>query len=152
MWAGLISLLSTDPFSGGGTGALLGPILRALLPGAQAETIEAIHGAVRKLAHVVEYAILGALVVRALDLPRRSLESISVRALLLCGLFAGLDEFHQSFVPSRTGALSDVLLDTFGAALGVIGAAVVRRRDRPGSPRPPVAGEPDRRGPPPTGL
>ena len=122
------------------------------LPGAQAETIEAIHGLVRKLAHVVEYAILGALVVRALDLPRRSLGSISVRALLLCGLFAGLDEFHQSFVPSRTGALSDVLLDTFGAALGVIGATVVRRRDRASSAGTPVAGESDPPGRLPTGL
>ena len=39
--------------------------------------------------------------------------------------YASLDEFHQSFVPGRTAAVSDVLLDTTGGATAQVIAALV---------------------------
>ena len=52
-------------------------------------------------------------------------------ALLGCALFAASDEFHQTFVKSRTPSVRDVLLDTGGALLGLlIGASFARRHPK----------------------
>ena len=50
-------------------------------------------------------------------------------------LYGGLDEYHQSFVPGRQASAFDVLVDSVGVALGVMGvrclvAAAVRWRER----------------------
>ena len=77
----------------------------------------------RKLAHTVEYAILGALLLRALgrELP----------ALLVGVAYAASDELHQHFVPGRRGAPLDVLIDAVGVALGILAwRALALRRDR----------------------
>jgi VanZ family protein len=66
----------------------------------------------RKLAHLTEYAILGALLVRALSRPGV--------AILIGGLYAVSDEVHQHFVRGRHAAWYDVLLDTVGVAVGVL--------------------------------
>jgi VanZ family protein len=66
----------------------------------------------RKLAHTAEYAVLGALLLRALG--RQHL------AILAGGLYAVSDEIHQSFVRGRHGAWTDVVIDTVGVAIGVI--------------------------------
>ena len=65
----------------------------------------------RKLAHFAEYAILGALLLRAL---RR--EGVAVAAGVA---YAVTDELHQHFVPGRHGSPLDVALDAVGVTLGV---------------------------------
>ena len=69
VWAGVIWTLSSDAFSGDHTSGLLVPLLNVLLPGASPATLLAAHAAVRKLAHVTEYAVLAVLVFRALARP-----------------------------------------------------------------------------------
>jgi VanZ family protein len=66
----------------------------------------------RKLAHLTEYAILGALLVRALARPSL--------AILLGALYAASDEVHQHFVRGRHAAWYDVVIDTVGVTVGVI--------------------------------
>jgi VanZ family protein len=66
----------------------------------------------RKLAHVTEYAILGALLLRATRRP--------VLAVGLAALYAVSDEVHQHFVEGRHAAVLDVLIDTAGAVAGVL--------------------------------
>jgi len=66
----------------------------------------------RKLAHVAEYALLGALLVRALARPRV--------AYVLGVAYAVSDEVHQHFVAGRRGAPVDVLIDSIGVALGIV--------------------------------
>ena len=66
----------------------------------------------RKLAHLIEYAVLGALLVRALARPEL--------AILAGGLYAASDEFHQHFVRGRHAAWYDVVIDTVGVTIGVI--------------------------------
>jgi VanZ family protein len=66
----------------------------------------------RKLAHLTEYAILGALLVRALSRPPL--------AILLGALYAVSDEVHQHFVRGRHAAWYDVVIDTVGVTVGVI--------------------------------
>src|SRR5687768_4325846 len=77
----------------------------------------------RKAAHFTEYAILGALLFRALDR-----EWIAVAAGVA---YAASDEFHQHFVSGRHGSPVDVAIDAVGVALGVY---VYRRlqQTRPG--------------------
>jgi VanZ family protein len=48
--------------------------------------------------------------------------------LLGCALFAASDEFHQTFVKSRTPSVRDVLLDVAGASLGLLIAAIFANR------------------------
>jgi VanZ family protein len=73
----------------------------------------------RKLAHVVEYAVLGALVYRAAG-------SAPV-SILLSSAYAATDEVHQAFVAGRHGSPLDWLIDTAGVALGVAVAARLSR-------------------------
>jgi VanZ family protein len=66
----------------------------------------------RKTAHVVEFAILGALLLRALARP--------VPALVAGVAYAVTDEFHQHFVTGRQGSPLDVAFDAVGVLLGVL--------------------------------
>ena len=66
----------------------------------------------RKLAHLTEYAILGAVLLRATRRPGL--------ALGLAALYAGSDEIHQHFVEGRHAAPLDVLIDTVGALAGIL--------------------------------
>ena len=125
-WAAVIWTFSTDLFSGSGTGRLLLPFLELVLPGADPETLARVHLALRKIAHVAEYAILALLVFRAFDSPRWSPGRRFAMSFAVSVAWASVDELHQTFVASRVGALSDVALDSFGAALGLAGLAVWR--------------------------
>lgn len=49
---------------------------------------------------------------------------------LLAVLYAATDEIHQTFVPGRSGRVTDVLIDAAGAAVGVLVMAWLRRRAR----------------------
>jgi VanZ family protein len=69
----------------------------------------------RKIAHATEYAVLAALLVRALRRP-------AVSALLAVA-YSISDEIHQSFVAGRHAAPVDVLIDAVGVAVGVVLAA-----------------------------
>jgi VanZ family protein len=71
----------------------------------------------RKLAHLAEYAVLGALLYRAL---RRE-----PAAIALGSLYAVTDEVHQAFVSGRQGSPLDWLIDTVGV---VAGALLLSRR------------------------
>jgi VanZ family protein len=66
----------------------------------------------RKLAHIAEYAILGALLARA--------TGRSGLALALGSLYAVTDEVHQLFVTGRHGSPIDVVIDTVGVAVGIL--------------------------------
>jgi VanZ family protein len=125
-WAALISLLSSDWFSGARTGAFLLPLLRTLLPGATPELLRGLHGVIRKGAHVTEYLILAVLLVRALRQEGLRGLRLTVAAVALGVAYAALDEMHQAFVPSRTASPADVLVDAIGVAAGV-GLAVAGR-------------------------
>lgn len=88
-----------------------------------------VHIVTRKLAHFTEYAILGLLAARAFRTSSRP--AISTRWFLisftLIVTYALLDEYHQSFVPSRTGSILDSLIDIAG---GLTALLFVRKRSR----------------------
>ena len=107
---------STDLLSAAHTSRFIGPFLRWFAPDVSEATIASIQLVVRKCAHLTEYAILAALLCRALRLHR---ERVLVLAFLLTAIYAALDEFHQSFVASRTASPWDVGIDCIGALAGL---------------------------------
>jgi VanZ family protein len=72
----------------------------------------------RKLAHITEYAVLAALLVRAFRRTRASLAVLPWSAVLAV-LYAASDEWHQSFVPGRGPSVVDVLIDSVGVAIAI---------------------------------
>jgi VanZ family protein len=91
VWAAVIFLFSSIPSLGTGLGVW--------------DTV------LRKGAHMTEYAILGLLLLRAIgrELP----------AFALGIAYAVTDEIHQHFVRGRHASPIDVLIDTFGVAIGI---------------------------------
>ena len=134
IWLGVIFVGSTDLMSAEHTSRFIVPILLWLKPGMAPETIQSILFAVRKCAHMAEYAILALLLWRALrsgSALRAKISMLFGAVLLGCAVVAASDEFHQSFVKSRTPAVRDVLLDIAGALFGLlIGASFAHRRPK----------------------
>lgn len=91
---------------------------------------------IRKTAHATEYAILAMLFVGAwYDGKRKKVYNALLPWICATG-YAATDEIHQLFVPGRSGQVSDVLLDSVGAAAGIavlflviIVCARIRNRD-----------------------
>lgn len=132
VWMGLIFTASADGQSAQRSSRIIEPVLRWLFPQMPDETIGLIVFLVRKCAHVTEYAVLALLVWRAWrqpirDDPRPWQWREAWFALIWVLLYATTDEVHQSFVPSRQGSPWDVLLDTAGAAMGLVALWWFRR-------------------------
>ena len=151
-WACLIFYLSTATFSPRFSRGLLAWVLQVVnwrLPQAEMELAD---GVLRKLAHVVEYAIFALLlygrggrcqasgVRSAVNSRQSTVEGNNRRAararraalcVLAAGAYALTDEFHQAWVPGRHASLLDCGLDTLGAALAIL--ASLRREQRWGS-------------------
>ena len=123
-WMCLIFAGSTDLLSAAHTSRFLVPILLWLDPHISFATLAVIQLIVRKLGHVTEYAILAALLWRAMRhhwaLVRRSFWKPATIALVVAMIYATTDEFHQSFTPSRTATVHDVMIDILGAIVGLM--------------------------------
>jgi VanZ family protein len=127
-----MSFLSSGWFTGERTAAVIIPVLATLFPHATPAQLHGAHQAIRKLAHFTEYLVLSVLLYRALRVDRRWSVRAAALALGIAGLYAVGDEFHQWFVPGRTAAASDCLIDVSGAAAGQgLLAARLRRRFSP---------------------
>jgi VanZ family protein len=108
-WSSLIFMLSTSAFSAEHTSRIIDPILRLLVPGITSASVDVGHMMVRKCAHFTIYCILFWTLVRG------PMNQRPYMALLLCVLYAMLDEGHQMLVPGRSASLFDVALDSTGA-------------------------------------
>lgn len=75
---------------------------------------------IRKLAHATEYAVFAMLLCGIWLDERRTRRISAVCAWGTATVYAMTDEFHQLFVPGRSGQVKDVLLDSCGAAVGVL--------------------------------
>lgn len=74
---------------------------------------------IRKLAHFILYFTLGIVLFLLLKQYNIDLRRIVIISLLCSILYACTDEFHQLFIPGRTGTIKDVSIDTAGAILGI---------------------------------
>jgi VanZ family protein len=120
VWAILIFLGSGSVLSSEHTSVVL-RVIKWLFPSASPEFLAWFHFGVRKAGHLTEYAILATLAARAF---RNSSHHFITRhwftlSLLLAVTYALSDEFHQSFVPSRTASIHDSLIDSVGALIAL---------------------------------
>jgi VanZ family protein len=83
-----------------------------------------------KLTHLVEYAVLALLLLRAAMAERGgpgwSFARAALLAVVVATLFGVVDEYRQSLVPNREPRATDVLIDGLGALLAVAGVALLR--------------------------
>jgi VanZ family protein len=117
LWLIVIAIESTAWLSAHNTSRILYPLLHYLF-GMDWERFEHWHFFIRKGGHVVGYGILSILSFRAwretfpaLGNPPWTARWASI-AVLMTVFVASLDEWHQSFIPSRTGRWQDVVLDS----------------------------------------
>ena len=131
----LISVFSTRYFSSEQTGRIIVPVLRWLFPFASYHTLRLMHVGIRKVAHVVEFGIFSAAVFHGVRAERYGWKwEWAVLTLLIGVAYAGLDEWHQSFVPLRESRLRDVLIDSGGALLAQILVWVYSKMHRQSPP------------------
>lgn len=135
VWLAVIFSWSTGAGSATHTNSWVDTLLSRSFPSWYAHLTwpehDAIHYYLRKAAHVTEYAILGVLAVRTLRHGPWKWRTILVGAWIVASLYAATDEIHQMFVAGRTPKVTDVLLDSAGAAFGIALTALwVRRHSR----------------------
>ncbi|MBW2579000.1 MAG: VanZ family protein [Deltaproteobacteria bacterium] len=123
-----MQIFASDLFSASETSRFIAPLLRWLFPDAAAESVVTVHIAFRKAGHFVGYAILAWLALRAFRASfERPLAWLAAASLALALVVALVDEGRQSLARSRTGAVSDVVLDMSGAASALLLAIAIRR-------------------------
>jgi len=130
VWIGLITLESTDSFSSEHTGSILYALLTRLFGNIDFYKFLVFHHYMRKTGHVVGYGVLSLLLLRAW---RATFDyTLLLRAALLSWLgtacVAALDEWHQSYIPSRTGTVWDVALDSVAGVVFLVAAYFWLRR------------------------
>jgi len=127
LWMVVIAIESTQYLSSAKTSRILYPILHFLL-GLDRAHFAVWHYYIRKTGHFVGYFILSVLLFRAwratLPLPSLWILRWAGIAFFMSAFVASLDEWHQSFIPSRTGAVSDVILDSTAALIAQIAILV----------------------------
>ncbi len=117
LWLIVIAIESTAWLSAHNTSRILYPLLHFLF-GLGWERFEDWHFYIRKGGHVVGYGILSILLFRSWHATLPAMSNVkwtlrwSALAILGTAIVASLDEWHQSFIPSRTGRWQDVVLDT----------------------------------------
>jgi VanZ family protein len=117
LWLILIAIESSALLSARNTGRILYPVLHYLF-GLDWDGFEVWHFYSRKSGHVIGYGTLSILLFRAWRATLPALDNVNWTfrwaniAILGTALVASLDEWHQSFIPSRTGTVRDVVLDT----------------------------------------
>lgn len=117
LWLIVIAIESSAMLSSHNTSRILYPLLHFLF-GLDWERFQTWHFFMRKGGHVVGYAILSTLLFRAwrVTLPAMSggkwIPRWATFSVFGTAFVATLDEWHQSFIPSRTGRWQDVVLDT----------------------------------------
>ena len=128
VWAALIFIGSSSALSGSNTSVVLRPVVW-LFPHASEATLALIHFLIRKAGHLTEYAILALLAARAF----RSSASEFLRtrwfwvSFLFVVAYSLSDEFHQSFVPSRTASIHDSMIDSVGGLTALVLLAIRKR-------------------------
>jgi VanZ family protein len=135
VWMILIAIESTDYFSAQNTGGMLYALATRLFGPIDLTKFLVFHHYLRKSGHVLGYGILCLLLLRGL---RTSFHQFgmwvwrtALYAWMATACIASMDEWHQSFIPSRMGSPRDVLLDSTAGLIFLLFAYVRLRRSNP---------------------
>lgn len=129
-WLLFIFFASTDSFSAENSSRYFRPLLRWIMGEVAEARIAFWHGMMRKAAHFSEYALLALLAGRSFATSSKNWlrRNWFWWATLLVVGYALLDEYHQSFVPTRTASVYDSMIDTAGGVTLLLLYAWWRRR------------------------
>lgn len=132
VWIGLITFESTDFMSAQNTGKMLYSLLTRLFGEINFYDFLIFHHYLRKTGHVLGFGLLSLLLLRGWRATLGYADAWSWRTALLAWLgtvlVASMDEWHQNFIPSRTGNLRDVLLDSAAGLVFLLIAYAWQRR------------------------
>jgi VanZ family protein len=130
---GIIVLESTEYMGSDHTSLPLRRIFEAIFGPVGDEAWRLVHHLLRKTGHFLGYGFVGLAWLRAwwFTLPKSRFLLDAFLALLGTALVASADEFHQTFLPNRTGRYQDVLLDCSGAIAMQLIVYVFMRTVRP---------------------
>jgi VanZ family protein len=130
---GIIAIESTEAFGSNHTSGPLRLIYQALFGVVSDDRWEIVHHYIRKSGHFTGYGAIGLAWLRAwwMTLPHSRFLPDAILALLGTALVASADEYHQTFLPNRTGSPWDVLLDCWGALTLQLVVYVIMRIARP---------------------
>ena len=130
LWLAAIFYFSTDSFSGENTGSLLYNIAHWIVPSLTVEQFHPIHFAIRKAAHFIEYGLLALMLFRAFrsGSPIQWKWSWAIYSWLIIAVYALSDEYHQSFVSTRTASINDSFEDIAGGTTALLVLWWMRRK------------------------
>ena len=130
---GVIAIESTEMFGSDHTSGPLRRLFEAIFGDVSDDRWEIVHHLVRKSGHFMGYGFIGLAWLRAwwLTLPRSRFRVDAFLAVVGTALIASCDEWHQTYLPNRTGTPWDVALDSTGAVVLLLIAYVVLRIFRP---------------------
>lgn len=94
------------------------------------EAVLPLEGIIRKLAHFFEYMCVGLLSYSLVVLWHKPAKMGGLAVVIQLVISAGLDEFHQSFIPGRYASVKDVVIDVAGGVAGIllIAAGIAMRK------------------------
>ncbi|MGA2674141.1 MAG: VanZ family protein [Terracidiphilus sp.] len=94
---------------------------------------DVVHHLIRKSGHFLGYGAIGLVWLRAwwMTLPHSRFLPDACLALLGTALVATTDEWHQTYLPNRTGSAWDVLLDCCGALTLQLVVYIFMRLNKP---------------------
>ena len=129
IWLGIIFWMSTDTFSSEQSSRFIMPIIHFLFAWISPQTADLMHGVIRKSAHFFVYFVLGFLLLRAFcgAFSQKLCLRWVVYSIILVIFIAMSDEFHQSFVASRTSSPVDVIIDS---ASGIFSQIAILLREK----------------------
>jgi VanZ family protein len=113
----VIVLESSETFGTNHTSGPLRLLYEAIFGRISNARWDVIHHLTRKCGHFIGYGTIGLLWLRAwwMSLPQSRFLQDAFLSLLGTAMVASADEWHQCFLPNRTGSPWDVLLDCCGA-------------------------------------
>ena len=123
VWVGFIWYMSSHSVPPGDPIGRVADVVRTIpvrltLPGRSMEFM------VGKVGHLLEYALLGALLLAA---TWGRLKNRVLGVMLIGVMVAAIDETRQYFVPGREAAVRDVVIDAVGLMIGIVIAMSVRK-------------------------
>lgn len=135
VWIGLITFESTDYMSSQNTSSFLYHVLTRIFGPINTYDFLYWHHYLRKAGHVIGYAMLALLLLRAFRATLSGREPWLARPAMLAWLgtafVAAMDEWHQSFIPSRGASLWDVLLDSSAGLIALFVLLLLYRQPNP---------------------
>lgn len=105
----------------------VGPVIQKLSVGVTKKTVpnDKMQFVIRKMAHIFNYGVLSMFAYIAFYNMTPLRLKASLFAIIYSSVFACIDEFYQTFISGRSGSIKDVMIDSIGIYLAVIGLNIL---------------------------